>query len=99
ICRAAVERGALANFVSTEPEMGSPSHGGKPATTAVPVPAMGSRPAGYIINGRKNFASMSPTLDFMIASATIKHPGHKDSAEGEGAAQAGDEQVANFVIT
>lgn len=84
ICRAAVERGALCNYISTEPEMGSPSHGGKPATTATPVAANGSRPAGYVINGRKNFASMSPTLDFMIASATL---------------QDGSEQVANFVIS
>ncbi len=84
ICRAAVERGALVNSISTEPEMGSPSHGGKPATTATPVPATGSRAAGYIVNGRKSFASMSPTLDFMIASAAI---------------QDGSEQVANFVIT
>jgi alkylation response protein AidB-like acyl-CoA dehydrogenase len=83
ICRAAVERGALVNYIATEPEMGSPSHGGKPATTATPVPAKGSRPAGYILNGRKSFASMSPTLDYMIASATL---------------QDGSEQVANFVI-
>src|SRR3954463_11207819 len=42
ICRAAVERGALINAVATEPEMGSPSHGGKPATTATPIAATGS---------------------------------------------------------
>ena len=83
ICRAAVEGGALANYTSTEPEMGSPSHGGKPATTATPVPATGSRAAGYLINGRKSFASMSPTLDFMITSATLQD----ESA-----------LVANFVI-
>jgi alkylation response protein AidB-like acyl-CoA dehydrogenase len=87
ICRAAVERGALANYISTEPEMGSPSHGGKPATTATPIPATGSRPPGYLVNGRKNFASMSPTLDFMIASATLQDGSGQDSA-----------QVANFVI-
>jgi len=84
ICRGAVERGALINSIATEPEMGSPSHGGKPATTATPVPAMGSRPAGYLINGRKSFASMSPVLDYMIVSASL---------------QDGSEQVANFVVT
>ena len=88
VCRAAVERGALVNYIATEPEMGSPSHGGKTATTATPVAAAGSRPAGYIVNGRKSFASMSPTLDFMIASATLKN----------GNGQDGSEQVANFVI-
>lgn len=84
ICRAAVERGALINSVSTEPEMGSPSHGGKPATTATPVPAKGSRQAGYIINGHKNFGSMSPTLDYIVSSATI---------------QDGSDQAASFLIT
>ena len=93
ICRAAVERGALVNYIATEPEMGSPSHGGKPATTATPVAAVGSRPAGYLINGRKNFASMSPTLDFMIASATLQPP----AGSGQGAASDSG-QVANFVI-
>jgi alkylation response protein AidB-like acyl-CoA dehydrogenase len=88
VCRAAVEQGALVNYIATEPEMGSPSHGGKPATTAAPVAAAGSRPPGYILNGRKSFASMSPTLDFMIASATLK----------DGQAHEGGEQVANFVI-
>jgi alkylation response protein AidB-like acyl-CoA dehydrogenase len=83
IGRASVARGALVNYIATEPEMGSPSHGGKPATTATPVAATGSRPAGYLINGRKTFASMSPTLDYLITSALL---------------QDGSEQVANFVI-
>jgi alkylation response protein AidB-like acyl-CoA dehydrogenase len=97
ICRAAVERGALANYISTEPEMGSPSHGGKPATTATPVPATGSRPAGYLVNGRKNFASMSPTLDFMIASATLQDGSGQD-ATIQNDRQNDSAQVANFVI-
>jgi alkylation response protein AidB-like acyl-CoA dehydrogenase len=77
ICRAAVEQGALINSIATEPEMGSPSHGGKPATTATPVPPMDSRPAGYLLNGRKNFASMSPTLDYMIISASLQDDSDK----------------------
>jgi alkylation response protein AidB-like acyl-CoA dehydrogenase len=83
ICRAAVERGALVNSIATEPEMGSPSHGGKPATTATPVPATSEHPAGYFINGRKSFASMSPTLDYMLTSAMI---------------QDGSEQVTSFAV-
>lgn len=83
LCRAAVEQGALVNYLSTEPELGSPSRGGKPATTATPVPAQRGRAAGYVLNGRKNFASMSPVLDFLIVSATIQ----------------GSDQVANFVVT
>jgi alkylation response protein AidB-like acyl-CoA dehydrogenase len=84
LCRAAVEQDALVNYIASEPELGSPSRGGKPATTATPVSATGGRPAGYLLNGRKNFASMVPTLDFMIVSATL---------------QDGSEQVANFVLT
>ena len=84
ICRAAVEEGALINSIATEPELGSPSRGGKPATTATPVPAIGKRAAGYLINGRKSFASMSPVLDFMIVPAALED---------------GSDQVANFVIS
>ena len=84
ICRAAVADGALINYISTEPELGSISRGGKPATTAKPVPAQKGRAPGYVLNGRKNFASMSPVLDFLIASALIDD---------------GSEQVANFVLT
>lgn len=72
VCRAAVERGAMINSISTEPEVGSPSHGGKPATTATPVPAEGDRPAGYLINGHKNFGSLIPTLDYIVSSATVQ---------------------------
>jgi alkylation response protein AidB-like acyl-CoA dehydrogenase len=84
VCRAAVEQDALVNYIASEPELGSPSRGGKPATTASPVPTTGGRPAGYLLNGRKNFASMVPTLDFMIVSATLLD---------------GSDQVANFVLT
>src|SRR4051794_23872126 len=53
-------RGALVNSCASEPELGSPSRGGKPSTTA--------RRDGsdWIINGRKTFASMSPALDYFI---------------------------------
>lgn len=88
VCRAAVEEGALVNSIATEPEMGSPSHGGKPTTTAVAVAATGEHPAGYIINGRKNFASMSPTLDYMITLATIQNDAEPN----------GSEPVGNFII-
>lgn len=69
VCEAAVRGGALINAIASEPELGSPSRGGKPKTTARPVPASGDRPAGWLINGRKNFASLSPTLDFMVILA------------------------------
>ncbi len=84
LCRAAVERGALVNYLGTEPELGSPSRGGQPQTTAQPVPADDPRGPGWLLNGRKSFASLSPALDYLIVLATC--------ADGSG-------QVANFVAT
>lgn len=76
VCRAAVEHGALINAIASEPELGSPSRGGRPKTTAKPVYADGDTerktPTGWIINGRKNFASMSPTLDFMTVLVALE---------------------------
>lgn len=66
LCHEVVERGALVNSCATEPEMGSPSRGGKPATLARRVKE------GWVINGRKSFASMSPVLDYFIIPATLE---------------------------
>jgi alkylation response protein AidB-like acyl-CoA dehydrogenase len=38
LCREIVAHGVLVNSAASEPEMGSPSRGGLPATTATPVP-------------------------------------------------------------
>ncbi len=66
LCREIVSRGALVNACATEPELGSPSRGGRPATTA--------RRDGdtWIINGRKSFASLSPVLDYFIIPAAVE---------------------------
>jgi alkylation response protein AidB-like acyl-CoA dehydrogenase len=76
VCKAAVERGALLNALASEPELGSPSRGGKPKTTARPVYAPGAEagapPIAWILEGRKNFASMSPVLDYMLILATLE---------------------------
>ncbi len=66
LCTEVVERGVLVNSCATEPEMGSPSRGGKPATIATRVDG------GWCINGRKTFASMSPVLDYFIIPATLE---------------------------
>lgn len=71
VCRDAVERGFLINSIATEPELGSPSRGGKPKTRAKPLYEGGTEPVAWLINGRKNFASMSPTLDYMIIPAVL----------------------------
>lgn len=66
LCGEIISRGALVNSCATEPELGSPSRGGKPRTLA--------RRDGdsWIINGRKTFASMSPALDYFIVPATVE---------------------------
>jgi len=85
VCRHAVERGALINSIATEPRLGSPSRGGLPDTTADPVYANGAsgEPEAWVINGRKNFASLSPELDYFIIPAAL---------------QDGSGDVARFVI-
>lgn len=81
ICREAVDRGALINSVATEPELGSPSRGGKPKTTATPV--ADAQGKAWLLNGRKSFGSMSPTLDYMIIPAVL---------------QDGSAEVARFLV-
>lgn len=83
VCRDAVERGLLINSVATEPELGSPSRGGKPKTRAKPIYGSSEQPVVWQINGRKNFASMSPTLDYMIIPAVLDD---------------GSEEVARFLV-
>ena len=83
VCVDAVAEGALINACATEPELGSPSRGGKPKTVAVPVSSNGHAPETWRITGRKNFASMSPVLDYFIIPATL---------------QDGTDDVARFVV-
>ena len=72
VCCAAVERGALVNSAATEPELGSPSRGGKPRTTAVPVHDGAGNIVAWVIAGLKSFASMFPALDFLVIPATLQ---------------------------
>ncbi|MCS6870564.1 MAG: acyl-CoA dehydrogenase family protein [Anaerolineae bacterium] len=65
LCAEIVKRGALVNSCATEPELGSPSHGGAPRTTAQ---RRGDR---WIISGHKTFASLAPELDYFIITATF----------------------------
>ncbi|WP_109479851.1 acyl-CoA dehydrogenase family protein [Paraburkholderia sp. C35] len=56
IARDAVERGALINSLRVEPELGSPSRGGLPAT-------IGTQKDGHwLLNGRKLYSTGSPGL-------------------------------------
>jgi alkylation response protein AidB-like acyl-CoA dehydrogenase len=63
--------GALINSLATEPEMGSPSRGGLPSTTAV------RSGDGWLLNGRKTFSSGSSVLRWGVFSAAVQ------SASGE----------------
>ena len=89
VARAVVEEGALINSAASEPETGSPSRGGRPATRAVPITKTDSQsdndpaqaPPGFTLTGRKTFTTMAPALRFLLVSATI------ESADGELAGQ------------
>ncbi len=72
LCEAAVERGALVNALATEPNLGSPSRGGRPQTTARPRYAPDGRVVGWVIDGCKSFASMFPVLDYAVVSAALE---------------------------
>src|SRR5262249_44453196 len=63
IAQATSAHGALINSLASEPEMGSPSRGGLPATTATRTAT------GWRINGRKTFSSRAPVLRWGVVSA------------------------------
>ncbi|MHB8645535.1 MAG: acyl-CoA dehydrogenase family protein [Thermomicrobiales bacterium] len=63
---AAVRDGATVNSVATEPELGSPSRGGRPTTTATQVEG------GWLITGRKTWSTLSPILTFFLVFAGIE---------------------------
>lgn len=61
IFRDAVEHGALINNLATEPDLGSPRGGGRPATTITP-----DGDGRWRINGRKTFSTLAPVLSYLI---------------------------------
>ncbi|MCA9863354.1 MAG: acyl-CoA/acyl-ACP dehydrogenase [Thermomicrobiales bacterium] len=65
VARDIAENGALINSVHSEPDLGSPSRGALPGTTARKTPE------GYVVNGHKRWASLAPALDYMIILAKI----------------------------
>ncbi|MDF3038288.1 MAG: acyl-CoA dehydrogenase domain protein [Thermomicrobiales bacterium] len=65
VTRDIVENGALINSANSELEMGSPSRGGLPTTTAARTES------GWVINGRKRWASMAPALTYLVTMATV----------------------------
>ena len=69
VCREVVEEGALVNAAASEPALGSPSRGGLPSTTAVRTPD------GWLLNGRKSWASLAPALKYAVVSAMVEDDG------------------------
>ncbi len=70
LCRAAAN-GALINSVASEPEMGSPSRGGLPATTAVSTESGD----GWIVNGRKTWVTGGTHLTHMLVRVNLADKG------------------------
>ncbi|MEY9092861.1 acyl-CoA dehydrogenase family protein [Paenibacillus sp. RC84] len=69
LCRDIASRNLLINRAATEKGTGSPSRGGRPATTAADVKG------GYLLNGRKTFTTLAPALDLVIVTASLEPDG------------------------
>ena len=67
-CREVVAHGALINSAASEPELGSPSRGGLPATRAR------RDGQGWVVDGRKTFASGAPVLTHFLIPALLDAP-------------------------
>ncbi|GAB4521255.1 MAG: acyl-CoA dehydrogenase family protein [Anaerolineales bacterium] len=67
LCRAVVREGALFNSAASEPDLGSPSRGGKFRTTAQPAPGGGH----FIVNGHKTWVTGGPRLTHLLTRVTI----------------------------
>ncbi len=65
VCRTIARDGGLANSVVTEPELGSISRGGVPATIATRVPG------GWAISGHKVFVTAAPALRFLLTAVQL----------------------------
>jgi alkylation response protein AidB-like acyl-CoA dehydrogenase len=65
VCSRIVRDGALINAAATEPELGSPSRGGLPATYAEPTTG------GWLVTGHKQFVSMAPALRYFVVGVAL----------------------------
>lgn len=77
ICRTIASEGGLINSVVTEPDLGSVSRGGTPATSATPSDG------GWRINGHKRFATGAPVLRYLLTGVTL--PPSENAPKGESA--------------
>ncbi len=65
ICQVIAAEGGLINSIVTEPELGSVSRGGVPATSATPTDG------GWLINGHKIFATGAPALRYFVTGVVL----------------------------
>lgn len=65
LCREIVTEGALINSAASEPDLGSPSRGGLPSTTAMRTAT------GWRLNGRKSWTSLAPALRYFTVMAAV----------------------------
>lgn len=68
--REVAQQGAMLNTAQAEPEMGSPSYGGLPATKARRDPT-----GGWRLSGRKIYTTGAPGLRYFIVMAAIEEEG------------------------
>ncbi|MEH6943077.1 acyl-CoA dehydrogenase family protein [Bacillus sp. JJ722] len=66
LCRDAVENGELINIINTERNVGNLVRGGKPTTVARRTEG------GYLITGRKSYASLAPILNHFTIIAYVE---------------------------
>ena len=59
--------GALINNIASEPDLGSPRGGGRPATNLTP-----GRHGKWILNGRKTWSTLAPELNYAITFAAVE---------------------------
>ncbi|MCC6792369.1 MAG: acyl-CoA/acyl-ACP dehydrogenase [Thermomicrobiales bacterium] len=71
VCRDIVEHGALINSAHSEPDLGSPSRGALPSTTAVRTDS------GWVINGRKSWTTLAPALTYAQTLAAASGDGQE----------------------
>lgn len=60
-----VARGGIVNSAASEAGTGSPTRGGRPETTAI------KDGDNWIINGRKNYTTLSPVLSLILVTAWV----------------------------
>lgn len=65
LCQEIVTEGALINSAASEPDLGSPSRGGLPSTTATRTAT------GWRLNGRKSWTSLAPALRYFTVMAAV----------------------------